>query len=224
MARPHLPVPPSLPLAAVVVALAAGLALATPALGAPAARCPASSQQRAAADARFAVGRYHLESGGAAVRAALSLVARDPALGDALAAGDLAAAGREALRWVAGRHHITAIRVVRAGRVLVGTERYPFDVAGARRVLRRGGRVLGTLEVTIQDVIGFIRLVHKFTGSQVVVRGAAGDARSSLPAALAAPLPTSGCASVGGHAYAVRSFGVADFTGAALRIWILTAA
>ncbi|MEA2353879.1 MAG: hypothetical protein QOD61_8 [Solirubrobacteraceae bacterium] len=207
-----------------LAALAAGWSLATPALGAPAARCPARSQQQAAADARFAVGRYRLESVGAAVRAALGLVARDRALGDALAAGDLPAAGRQALRWVAGPHHITAIRVVRAGRVLVGTERYPFDVAGARTVLRRGGRFLGTLEVTIQDVIGFIRLVHKFTGSQVVVRGAAGDARSSLPAALAPPLPTAGCARVGGRAYAVRSFGVSDFTGAPLRIWVLRAA
>jgi hypothetical protein len=151
-------------------------------------------------------------------------VAADRALIGALRAGDLAAAAAEAGRVVRGHQHVTAIRVVRRTRVLVATDSYPFDVAGAARALHdRHGAYLATLEVTIQDVIGFIRLVHKFTGSEVVVRGSGGTSKSSLAAALGARLAAAGCASVAGRSYAVRSFTEIGFTGETLRISILRA-
>ncbi len=142
---------------------------------------------------------------------ALGQIAADRVLTDALRAGNLAAARAEAIRQVVhGRKHVTAIRVVRGNRVLVETGAYPFDVAGAQAPLHdRHGAVLGTLQVTIQDVIGFIRLVHKYGASQVVVRGSRGEAKTSLPAALAVRLPATGCATVAGRDYAVRSFGEA---------------
>jgi hypothetical protein len=170
----------------------------------------------------FARARYALESDGLAVHVALGRIAGDRVLDDALRAGKLAAASREATHQVVGHQHISAIRVVRGGRVLVATDTYPFDVAGARETLRgRDGAVIGTLEVTIQDVIGFIRLVHKLGRSQVVVRGSAGEAKGSLAAAVNARLPAAGCARVGGRTYAVGSFGEVSFTGERLTIWIL---
>jgi hypothetical protein len=178
----------------------------------------AQAAQRVAASSDFARGRYRLESRGAAARAAAARVAGDRVLVDALAGGDLRAADAEALRLVAAPGHVTSIRVRRGGRVLVATQRYPFDVAGARATLRDH---LGTVDVTIQDVIGFIRLVRKFTGSDVVVRGSRGQARSSLAAALETPLPATGCMAIGGRSYAVRSFSETDFDGQALRIWVL---
>jgi hypothetical protein len=184
----------------------------------------ASTQQRVAAALRFARGRFRLEADGEAVHAALALVGADRALAAAMGRGDFGAAKAEALRLVRGHHHITAIRVLRGQRVVVETMRYPFDVAGSQAPLRdRRGAVVGTLQVTIQDVIGFIRLVHKFTGSQVLVRGAAGEAKSSLPAALGARLPAAGCATLAGRTYAVRSFPETSFTGEALTIWVLRA-
>jgi hypothetical protein len=171
---------------------------------------------------RFARARYGLERYGVAVHAALGTVAADRVLTDAVRAGNLTAARAEAVRLVRGHQHISAIRLVRGGRPLIDTNVYPFDVAGAQATLRdRRGAVLGTLHVTIQDVVGFIRLVHKYGGSQVVVRGARGEAKTSLPAALAARLPASGCATLAGRTYAVGSFSEASFTGEPLTIWIL---
>lgn len=205
-----------------LVAAACGGALppATPAAAAAATGRSGCTQgaQRVAASSDFARGRYRLESRGAAARAAAARVAGDRVLVGALAAGDLRAAGAEALRLVAAPGHVTAIRVRNGRRVLVATQRYPFDVAGARATLRDH---LGTVAVTIQDVIGFIRLVRKFTGSDVVVRGSRGQARSTLAAALEIPLPATGCIAIGGRSYAVRSFSETDFDGQALRIWVL---
>ena len=183
-----------------------------------------AAQQRAAAASRAARARYALERDGLAVHVALRQIAADRVLTDALRSGNLAAARAESNRQVVhGRKHVTAIRVVRGNRVLVETGAYPFDVAGAQApLLDRHGAVLGTLQVTIQDVIGFIRLVHKYGSSQVVVRGSRGEARTSLPAALAVRLPASGCATVAGRAYAVGSFGELGFAGESLTIWVLT--
>lgn len=201
-----------------LAAAACGGVLAGPtaAFGTRRGGCAAASK-RVAADAAFARGRYRLEADGDAVHAALGLVTADPSLARALRAGDLAAARAAALRLVLGHKHVTAIRVRRGSRVLVETRRYPFDVAGSRADIRG----LGTVDVTIQDVIGFIRLVHKFTGADVVVRAAGGEARSSTAAERAVRLPASGCATVGGRTYAARSFAETDFAGQALRIWVL---
>ena len=169
-----------------------------PTLAAAGCASPATQRQVAAAT-RVAVARYALERDGLAVHVALGQIAGDRVLTDALAAGKLVAARSEAVRQVVhGHHHVTAIRVRRGSRVLVETDAYPFDVAGAQAPLRdRRGAVVGTLDVTIQDVIGFIRLVHEYRATQVVVRGAHGEAKSSIAAALAVHLPAAGCAAVG---------------------------
>jgi hypothetical protein len=190
---------------------ASGLAARPPSCPAPAIR------QRASADLAFARRRYRLEAGGAAVRAALHRVVADRALTGALAAGRLAAASAAAQSLLRRHLHLTAIRAVRGGRVVLATKTHPFDVAGAGQTVRGGEK----LEVTIQDLIGFIRLVHKFTGAEVVVRGAAGEVESSLPAALGARLPAGGCAALGGRAYAVRSFAATAFAGEPLTISVL---
>ncbi len=185
-----------------------------------------ATQRQVVAATRVAVARYALERDGLAVHVALGQIAADRVLTDALAAGKLVAARTEAVRQVVhGHHHVTAIRVRRGSRVLLETDSYPFDVAGAEAPLRdRRGAVVGTLDVTIQDVIGFIRLVHEYRATQVVVRGAHGEAKSSIAAALAVHLPAAGCAAVAGRTYAVRSFGEVGFTGEPLTIWILTLA
>ena len=89
--------------------------------------------------------------------------------------------------------------------------------------MRAGGRYLGELRITVQDVIGFIKLVHKFGAADVVVRGAV-QARASLPVALGVALPESGCAKIAQRTYAVRSFTEASFTAEPLKIWVLTPA
>ena len=110
----------------------------------------------------------------------LSRIARDQVLLRDLRAGRLRAAQAEADRRDPPRRE----------------DQDPARLAGAPRrqslvVCRRRAGVgagpaqrcaSGPAQVTIQDVLGFIKLVHTFTGAQVVVRGQRGQALSSLPA------------------------------------------
>ena len=74
----------------------------------------------------------------------------------------------------------------------------------------------------MQDVVGYVKLVHRLTGAQIVVRGAPGHVESSLPAAAQATLPAAGTATLAGGTYVVRSFPEKGFAGEALQVWILT--
>ena len=74
----------------------------------------------------------------------------------------------------------------------------------------------------MQDVVGYVKLVHRLTGAQIVVRGAAGHVETSLPTAAHVALPATGAVTVAGHAYVVRSFRESGFGGEALEVWILS--
>jgi len=82
--------------------------------------------------------------------------------------------------------------------------------------LRHGG----TLQPSIQDVIGYVKYMHR--NVHVVVRGrGAAHVRTSLPAAARVALQSSGTVTVGGHRYRVGSFSERGLAGETLRIWIL---
>jgi hypothetical protein len=72
----------------------------------------------------------------------------------------------------------------------------------------------------MQDVIGYVKLVHRLTGAQIVVRGQGGHVESSIAAAPAA-LPAAGTTTIAGHPYVVRSFSETGFAGEPLTVWIL---
>ena len=91
-------------------------------------------------------------------------------------------------------------------------------------MLRSHGRALGTLLVSLQDVTGFVKLVHRRTGAEVLVRGASGHVRTSLSAAASMRLPTSGRVTITGRSYLVRSFGEIGWANELLTVWILEAA
>jgi hypothetical protein len=93
------------------------------------------------------------------------------------------------------------------------------DVGG--RFVVAGPSVNG-LTISIQDVLGYVKLVSKLTGQGVIVRGNPGHVVSSSPAFLHASLPSSGSVSVDAHEYLVRSFVERGFAGERLRIWILS--
>ena len=68
-------------------------------------------------------------------------------------------------------YHVVRLRVLAGSRSLVDVGGR-FVSAGAQRELRTAdGRPLGRLEASIQDVIGFVKLVHRRSGAQAVVRG-----------------------------------------------------
>ncbi len=117
--------------------------------------------------------QYAAETTGPKPRATARRVARDPTLLRLLAAGDVAATRAYVARefpavWY--HLHVSRLRITQGSRVIdeIGV---PFTVAPAQVPLRSGGRTIGTLQVSIQDVIGYVRLLHRHDAVDVVVRG-----------------------------------------------------
>jgi hypothetical protein len=206
---------------------ALALALASNAPRAAAHGCPTRAAARhARAELRLAEERYAIETRGSTTHADLRYVAHDSLLLDALRSGNLAAARAQVdiLQHSQIVKHVTRIRILRGSHVLIDGWPTSFDVGGSERVLRSGGQKLGRVQITIQDVIGFVKLEHRRNATEVLVRGAAGQVRTLLPAVKHVPLPVSGCALVGGRQYVVSSFKEDSFTGEPVTIWLLTAA
>jgi hypothetical protein len=185
-------------------------------------------QSRIDATVKVAKSSYFSETKGRVLQQQLARIARDPILLNALSRGNLAAAQAEADAQLRspGNHfvHVTRISVVRGSRVLVNATVNAdgvFVVAPGSRVLRSRGRVLGTLLVSIQDVTGYVKLVHDLTGASVVARGASGHVRASRGAPPFRRLPTSGQVTIAGRRYAVRSFHEVGWGGEPLTVWIL---
>jgi hypothetical protein len=180
---------------------------------------PATAAAGVCADTLVGVARriYRQEAAGAVGHAAVVRLARDRALIAAMRADRPAALRAAALRQLFNPgKHVVRLRVSRGGRTLA-------DVGGRFVVSPARLRVHGdVIEASMQDVIGFVKLVHRLTGAQVVVRGAPGHVESSLPGATEAALPASGAAAVAGQPYVVRSFREAGFGGEALDVWVLT--
>ncbi len=161
---------------------------------------------------------YNEESRGTVDQAPVRALERDRMLVHAVALGDAATARSQAARLMAAASHITGIRILRAGRQLANVS-LPFVVAGKPRPLRA---VPGAeAQVSIQDVLGYVSLVHRVTGTEVVVRGSSGHALASLAAATHARLPRSGRVSVAGRTYEAASFVEPGWAGERLTIWLL---
>jgi hypothetical protein len=177
-------------------------------------------QARVSAITTVAKRRYDHEHYGVAVHDALRRVARDRVLLQDLSSGGLRAALAEGKRQLI--LHTVRIRVVSRSRVLMDANPKSFAVGGAQEELYGSQhKALGRAEVTVQDVIGFIKLVHKYHPGDVVVRGQNGHVESSLRAATKTRLPASGCTTIAGHQYVVRSFPRTGFAGEPLKIWVL---
>jgi len=169
--------------------------------------------------------RYAIETHGGVAFGTLHRVGRDPGLRRALSSGSLATARTYVNRMFPAvwyHWHVSRVRVVQGSKVVVDAG-VPFVVAPAQMTLRSsGGRTLGRLQVSIQDVIGFVRYMHRNYPVDVVVRGqGAAHVRSSLPAAATAKLPARGAATIAGRRYQVRSFHETALGGEPVTVWIL---
>jgi hypothetical protein len=160
---------------------------------------------------------YQQEAGGAVGHAAVKRIARDRALLAALRGHHPAAVRAAALRQLFNPgKHVVRLSVVRGTRTLT-------DVGGAFVVAPARLEVRGAvIEASMQDVVGYVKLVHRLTGAQVVVRGVPGHVESSLAGAAHAPLPTSGDATIAGRTYVVASFHETGFDGEPLSVWVLS--
>jgi hypothetical protein len=119
--------------------------------------------------------------------------------------------------------HVSRLRITQ-GSQLVTEIGVPFVIPASQMTLRgSGGRPVGTLEVSMQDEIGIVRLMHRHNpGVDVVIRGRGpSHVRSSLHAATLVKLPATGSVSLAGHRYLVRSFHEPAWDGEPVTIWIL---
>ena len=177
-----------------------------------------AAQARADAFAEVARRIYHHEHAPVVARSTVKHLAQNVALLWALRTGDRAAIRAQARRPVIP--HEVRVRIVRGSRVLMDAG-LPFVVQAAQgELLAPDGTDLGRDQVSIQDVIGYVKLVHRQTGTEVVVHGQAGRVASTLPAATHARLPVSGVVRLAGRPYIVLSFRVGDFVGKPLAVWI----
>jgi hypothetical protein len=172
--------------------------------------------------------RYRVEAQGSVANATARRVARDPALLRTLQSGNVAATQAYVKRQFAGvwyHWHVSRMRIARGSTVVVETG-VPFVVSGPQVTLRgSGGRSLGTLEVSIQDEVGFVRYMHRNYPVDVVVRGqGAGHMRTSLPAAANVKLPSQGPVTIAGRRYLVRSFQEKAWSNEPVTAWILAKA
>ena len=160
---------------------------------------------------------YHQEAGGTVGHAAVKRIARYRGLVAALGSGSTTALRAAALRQLFNPgEHVVRLSIVRGGRTLT-------DVGGAFVVAPATLPLHGAvLETSMQDVIGYVKLVHRLTGAQIVVRGAPGHVESSLAAAAQAALPASGSVTVAGRTYKVQSFRERGYAGEELEVWILS--
>jgi hypothetical protein len=167
---------------------------------------------------------YSQESKGSVDQSPIRKLLRNPALTQAIRSGDAAAASREADIIVTGSAHTTGIRVLKGGREFINVAGKTktggsFLVGGKTRPLRSVPGV--KVQISIQDILGYVSLVHRVTGTEVVVRGSAGHALASLPAATHAKLPRSGRARLAGRTYRAISFGEPGWSGERLTVWLL---
>jgi hypothetical protein len=190
---------------------------------AAAGRNAGAGQVRADALAGVAKRIYRQEVGGEVGHAAVKRIARDRALVGALSTGNRTALRAAALRQLfdPGKH-VVRLSIVRGDRTLTSVGG-AFVVAPAQLELRtRAGTGRGRLEASMQDVVGYVKLVHRLAGADIVVRGRPGHVESSLATPPAA-LPASGTAAIAGRTYVVRSFHETGFGGERLTVWILVA-
>jgi hypothetical protein len=187
---------------------------------APCGTCAAAlAQARADAFASVARRMYDQEVSGAANGAAFHVISRLPALLEGIATDDYAAA-IYAIEHQPIRHAV-AVRVTRGQRALIDVG-LRFVVGGRIRPLRNvDGTYLGGIEISIQDVIGFVRLIRRLTGAQAVVQGSTGQTMTTFKDGADLALPARGPVVVAGRQYTVSSFTERGFAGEPLHVFVL---
>ena len=139
----------------------------------------------------------------------------------ALASGNRAGV-REAVKSLVFSHtHVVRLRVTRGGEVIadVGGPEILAPVSGS---LRRGASTVGHYVLSVQDDLGYVKLVTRFTGVPLVLR----EGSHTLPVAGAispgpASIPARGPVAYRGRTYEAFSFDAQAFPSGTLRISLL---
>jgi hypothetical protein len=135
--------------------------------GAGAKACPSAGAAISAVDRAAALRIYAGELHGAETMADIGHVTRSPALLSAMAGSNPAAIQAAVHGLVyAPRWHIVRLRVLKAGKVLADVGG-PYIIAPVTGTLRLHGRTVGSYVMSVQDDVGFVKLVSRFIGAPI---------------------------------------------------------
>ncbi len=178
---------------------------------------PASAATIAAVDATVAQGIYTAEIHSHEVSADVAHITSARSLLGALASNNEAAVHSAVHAIVYTPHwHIVRLRVVKAGHVLADVGG-PDIIAPVSGPLRWRGRTVGTYVMSVQDDVGYVKLVSRFIGVPVDLYSNGSFLMGTLQPA---PSKVSDGASVtvGGNAFTTRVLSARAFPDGALRI------
>jgi hypothetical protein len=182
--------------------------------------CPGSaSQTRVETLGHVGERIYKEELASPSVSATLRQMESTPAFISAVAAQSVAATHAAITGFFKAHIHVVRVRVTVAGHLLID-DGGPYALAPVHGTLRKGGRVLGEFEMSIQDDAGYLKLAHLFTGAEVLMRVAGRQVKGTFNPGTGT-LPQRGVLSYGGRSYAVYSFTAEAFPSGALRISLL---
>jgi hypothetical protein len=138
------------------------------------------------------------ERSGAATVRVLRVVAGDRRFRRAVATDDPAALRAAIVRFFRDPSlHVVRIRAVTADGKLVNDVGGPYVLAPASAPVRSNGRVIGRVTLSIQDDTGYIKLMRRFTGADVLLRMPAGP----VPGSTLSPRRTSQAFSFAAEAF-----------------------
>jgi len=183
-----------------------------------------------AADTRVAtLGRvgeliYREEAASPYVKATLRHIEADAGFQRAVAARDVAATRAAIVGFFAAHIHVVRVRVnvSEPG----GAQRFFYDLGGpyvlapVHGTLRSAGKVVGRFSFAIQDDAGYMKLAHRFTGADVLMRTGSRQVMGTLDPGPAS-VPDRGGVSYRGRYYSAYSFSGVAFPSGPLRISLL---
>jgi hypothetical protein len=154
-------------------------------LGGASPACGATPAQTAAATTgAIATRLYDVEATGPSTQRVLRHVARDRRFAAAVGADDPVALRAAIVRFFRTHSlHVVRVRATTVAGQLVGDVGGPFVLAPASTAVRDAhGRIAGRVTLAVQDDTGYMKLVHGFTGADVLMRTATGTVPGSSPA------------------------------------------
>jgi hypothetical protein len=207
-------------LAAGAIALSAAAASGTARRAAAPGCGAAAATALAAVDTAVAQGIYEQELHSREVSRDVAHVTSSQALLSALESGSEAAV-REAVHAIVytPHWHIVRLRIVKASRVLADVGG-PDVIAPVSGKLRANGRTLATYVLSVQDDLGYVKLVSRFIGIPVDLYRAGAFLMGTLtpaPPASGGERPVS----IHGSTYLLRFIDASAFPSASLRVALL---
>jgi hypothetical protein len=167
---------------------------------------------------------YREEAASPYVKATLRHIEADAGFQRAVAARDVAATRAAIVGFFAAHIHVVRVRVnvSEPG----GAQRFFYDLGGpyvlapVPGTLRKRGKVVGRFSFAIQDDAGYMKLAHRFTGADVLMRTASKQVMGTLNPGPAS-VPDRGSVSYRGRDYGAYSFTGEAFPSGPLRISLL---